>query len=214
MIDRTTPPDAPPAGGPQAADEITPAVLGRVLAEAGSIQDMSPDGGPVWFKAQMIAERAGMDVMQVSRALLDLQIRGDIVLALHRPKGETKFSLSCALAEAFDNGSQAADEITSAVLEQVRNEIRAIQATSPDGGPVWFHCRSLFDRSALPSHQVAEALKRLRVSGELLSEFCSPYRNRARREFVLAEACDSETLQALKDRDWRHPVYAREAFEE
>lgn len=111
-------------------------------------------------------------------------------------------------------GSQVADEITPAMLEQVRNEIRAIQATSPDGGPVWFHCRSLFDRSALPRHQVAEALKRLRANGELLSEFASPYRDRVRREFVLTEACDSETLQALKERDWRHPVYAREVFEE
>lgn len=103
MNDRTTAPDVAPAGGPQAVDEVTPALLGRVLAEARSIQGMSPDGGPVWFKAQTIAERAGMDVMQASRALLDLQIRGDIVLALHQPKGETKFGLSCALAEAFDN---------------------------------------------------------------------------------------------------------------
>ncbi|MBF1237614.1 MAG: hypothetical protein HXM42_04130 [Lautropia mirabilis] len=30
---------------------------------------------------------------------------------------------------------------------------------------------------------------------------------------VLAEACDRETLQALKNRDWRHPVFARETFE-
>ena len=107
----------------------------------------------------------------------------------------------------------AADEITPALLEQVRNEIRAIQATSPDGGPVWFHCLSLFDRSKLPRHQVSEALKRLQASGDVLSEFASPDRDRVRREYVLAEACDRETLQALKNRDWRHPVFARETFE-
>ena len=107
----------------------------------------------------------------------------------------------------------AADEITPALLEQVRNEIRAIQATSPDGGPVWFHRLSLFERTALPERQVLEALKRLRASGEILSEFTSPDRDRVRQEYVLAEACDRETLQALKNRDWRHPVFARETFE-
>lgn len=107
----------------------------------------------------------------------------------------------------------AADEITPALLEQVRNEIRAIQATSPDGGPVWFHCLSLFERTALPRRQVLEALKRLRASGEILSEFASPDRDRVRQEYVLAEACDRETLQALKNRDWCHPVFARETFE-
>lgn len=107
----------------------------------------------------------------------------------------------------------AADEITPALLEQVRNEIRAIQATSPDGGPVWFHRLSLFERTALPERQVLEALKRLRASGEILSEFASPDRDQVRQEYVLAEACDRETLQALKNRDWRHPVFARETFE-
>ena len=107
----------------------------------------------------------------------------------------------------------AADEITPALLEQVRNEIRAIQATSPDGGPVWFHRLSLFERTALPKRQVFEALKRLRASGEILSEFASPDRDQVRQEYVLAEACDRETLQALKNRDWRHPVFARETFE-
>ena len=107
----------------------------------------------------------------------------------------------------------AADEITPALLEQVRNEIRAIQATSPDGGPVWFHRLSLFERTALPERQVLEALKRLRASGEILSEVASPDRDRVRQEYVLAEACDRETLQALKNRDWRHPVFARETFE-
>lgn len=107
----------------------------------------------------------------------------------------------------------AADEITPALLEQVRNEIRAIQATSPDGGPVWFHRLSLFERTALPKRQVLEALKRLRASGEILSEFASPGRDQVRQEYVLAEACDRETLQALKNRDWRHPVFARETFE-
>ena len=107
----------------------------------------------------------------------------------------------------------AADGITPALLEQVRNEIRAIQATSPDGGPVWFHRLSLFERTALPEHQVLEALKRLRASGEILSELASPDRDRVRQEYVPAEACDRETLQALKNRDWRHPVFARETFE-
>lgn len=107
----------------------------------------------------------------------------------------------------------AADEITPALLEQVRNEIRAIQATSPDGGPVWFHRLSLFECTALPKRQVLEALKRLRASGEILSEFASPDRDQVRQEYVLAEACDRETLQALKNRDWRHPVFARETFE-
>lgn len=82
---------------------ITPAMLGRVLAEAKSVQAMSPGGEPVWFEAQMIAERTGIDVKQAARALLDLQIRGDILLAFRRPKGETEFRLVCALAEGFCN---------------------------------------------------------------------------------------------------------------
>ena len=103
MNDRTTAPDAAPAGQPHAADEITPALLEQVLASARAIQSSSLSGEPTWFGAQMIAERTGIDVKQAARALLDLQIRGDILLAFRRPKGETEFRLVCALAEGFCN---------------------------------------------------------------------------------------------------------------
>lgn len=82
---------------------ITPAILGRVLAEAKSFQAMSPDSEPVWFEAQTLARNMGADEERVLQALAALHLRGDIAMAIHWPKNGEKAGLIYALAEAVDN---------------------------------------------------------------------------------------------------------------
>lgn len=82
---------------------ITPAMLGRVLAEARSFQAMSPDGEPVWFEAQALARNMGTEEERVLQALAALHLRGDIAMAIHWPKNGEKAGLIYALAEAVDN---------------------------------------------------------------------------------------------------------------
>ena len=101
MTEETPEPGPAPARVTDA--DITPAPLGRVLAEARSIQAMSLDGDPVWFEAQTIARCMGADEERVSRALAALHLRGDIAMAIHWPKNGEKAGLIYALAEAVDN---------------------------------------------------------------------------------------------------------------
>lgn len=103
MIDRTTAPDAVPAGGSQASDGITPALLGRVLAEAKLIQTMKPYGAPFWFEAKALAWHMNADENLVTQALGQLHARGDLVAVAHWPRDRAKACLVYALAEAFDN---------------------------------------------------------------------------------------------------------------
>ena len=81
-------------------DELPPGLLGRVLAEVKSIQATALDEETVvWFRAQSIADAAGLPL-----ALAMLASRGEVVMALTMLEG-VMATVVYALAEAVENNN-------------------------------------------------------------------------------------------------------------
>lgn len=86
-------------------DELPPGLLGRVLAEVKSIQATALDEETaVWFRAQSIADAAGLPLAQVMTALAMLASRGEVVMALTMLEGSMA-TVVYALAEAVENNN-------------------------------------------------------------------------------------------------------------
>lgn len=82
-------------------EPLSPALLGRVLAEAKSIQALSHDGTVVWFEGRAVADACGLPVDTVTQTLGCLGRRGEVVRAITLVDG-SRVTMTYALAEAVE----------------------------------------------------------------------------------------------------------------